>query len=293
MSGRILAVLALAGSVSCSAASPAGPTDPGLARETATATATTEGRTLIVGDLERSYTLVQPVPQDGPMPLLIALHPFGGRPESLMLSSRFAELAETDGVLVAFPAGVSGSWNAGPCCGDAVIQEIDDVAFIRSLIEELESQYPVDPGQVFVTGFSNGGGLTYRVGCELSDVITAIGVVAGALLRDCQLTRPVSLIALHGTSDVTVPFAGGDGAAGIDYPSVIETVEDWAQTDGCAAEPTTEESEEATRTAWSDCADGSRVLLIAATNQGHLWFFPEPDASVELWTFFDSLASGS
>ncbi|MGH2463142.1 MAG: alpha/beta hydrolase family esterase [Candidatus Limnocylindria bacterium] len=285
---RALAALALAGSVSCSAASPGAPTASSLA-QTPTATATIESRTLVVGDLERSYRLVEPPNVAGPMPLLIALHPFRGRPESLMLSSRFADLAATDGVLVAFPAGVSESWNAGTCCGDAVIQGIDDVAFIRGLIEALEAEYPVDPGRVFVTGFSNGGMLAYRVGCELSDLITAIGVVAGARMTDCQLATPVSLIALHGTSDNSVPFDGGEGARGIDYPSVLEAVEGWAQADGCAAQPTTEESQEATRTAWSDCADGSRVLLIAATNQGHFWFFPEPDASVELWTFFNGL----
>ena len=291
MIGRSLTALALAGCVSCSAASPGGPTGTNL--ETPTATATIESRTLVVGELERSYRLVEPPSDADSMPLLIALHAFHGQPESLMLSSGFAELAVTDGVLVAFPAGVSEGWNAGACCGDAAIQGIDDVAFIRALIDELESQYTVDPERVFVTGMSNGGMLTYRVGCELSDVITAIGVVAGARLTTCQLDRPVSLVVLHGTSDSTVPFDGGEGASGIDYPSVLETVERWAQEDGCAAEPTTEESQESTRTAWADCADGSRVLLIAATDQGHNWFFPEPDASAELWNFFDNLGTGS
>jgi polyhydroxybutyrate depolymerase len=289
----LASLLLLAGCVS--SAPPTTTPSPAAVTPAPTPTATLasgaiQSREITVGGQERTYLVAEPALDGGPVPLLVALHPFSARPEEFVALSQLADLAETDGVLVAFPAGISQSWNAGTCCGDVVGRGVDDVGFIRSLIETLASDYPVDPDQVFVAGFSNGGMLAYRVGCELSDVITAIGVVGGALVSDCQPAESVSLIVLHGAEDNVVPLNGGEGFAGIGYPSVQETVEGWAAAEGCEAEPMSSDSQASTRLAWSECASGGQVLLITATEQGHLWFFPEPDASAEIWDFFDGLA---
>jgi len=244
---------------------------------------------MTVGGQERSYLVIEPASDGGPVPLMLALHPFGARSEEFASLSQFAGLAESAGVLVVFPAGISQSWNAGTCCGDAVIRGIDDVAFIRSLIESLASEYPVDPERVFVTGFSNGGMMAYRLGCELSDAITAVGVVGGALVTDCQPAQSVSLIVLHGTADDLLPFDGGEGFAGIHYRSVAETVDEWVAANACEAEPTSMQAQGSIRMVWSQCAADGQVLFITATEQGHVWFAPDPDASGEVWNFFDSL----
>jgi polyhydroxybutyrate depolymerase len=86
---------------------------------------------------------------------------------------------------------------------------VDDVGFLRALIEKIELDYAVDPKCVYLTGISNGGMMTYRAACELSDKIAAIAPVEGAQNVECRPSSPVSVIVLHGTADHLVPFEGG------------------------------------------------------------------------------------
>ena len=84
------------------------------------------------------------------------------------------------------------------------------------------SKYNIDPGRIYANGLSNGGGMSYLLGCALSDRITAIGGVAGAYafpLEECHPSRPVPMIAFHGTADPIVPYQGGaSGDNGFIFP---------------------------------------------------------------------------
>ena len=84
--------------------------------------------------------------------------------------------------------------------GPAARQKVDDVGFIRLLIASLRSQYEIDPARVFASGHSNGGILAYRLACELSDEIVAIGVQSTVLeISPCRPTHPVSVLQIHGS----------------------------------------------------------------------------------------------
>src|SRR5713226_6114518 len=101
------------------------------------------------------------------------------------------------------------TWNSGNCCGYAMQNNVDDVAFLRALIDKLEHDYSVFFKRIFVTGISNGGMMSYRIGCELADKIAAIAPVEGAQNIDCRPSGPVSVIVFHGSADRLVPFNGG------------------------------------------------------------------------------------
>lgn len=73
------------------------------------------------------------------------------------------------------------SWNAGSCCGPATVEKVDDVSYFRELIKVLIEKYNVDPTKVFVTGWSVGGFMTYRLACELSDAIAGAAPFEGGL----------------------------------------------------------------------------------------------------------------
>ncbi|HJY87163.1 MAG TPA: hypothetical protein VKE24_10035, partial [Candidatus Acidoferrales bacterium] len=152
--------------------------------------------------------------------------------------------------LVAYPSGTGRSsrmptWNSGNCCGYAMENKVDDVAFIRALIDNLEHNYSVDPRRIFVTGISNGGMMSYRIGCELADQIAAIAPVEGAQNIDCWPSGPVSVILFHGSKDRLVPFRGGStpfqiGPRRTDN-SVANAVAFWVKQDGCSLTPKHEE----------------------------------------------------
>ncbi|OLF13632.1 extracellular catalytic domain type 1 short-chain-length polyhydroxyalkanoate depolymerase [Actinophytocola xanthii] len=257
---------------------------------------------LTVDGRERGYLLHVPPGAEGRLPVLLVLHGGGGNARQVAGQTGLSDLADEAGFLVVYPNG-SGrtsllTWNAGACCGYAQRQGIDDVAFLSALLDEVLADQLADPERVFVTGMSNGAMMSYRLACELSDRITGIAPVAGALnVTPCRPTRPVSVLAVHGTADELVPYDGGPPAQPAPgneswvNASVADSVGFWVDHDGCRR-PATERTEGAVTTAtYAGCAEGSEVVLHTVAGGGHAWpggrrsrseadpVPPEPDAS--------------
>ncbi|MDG6229485.1 MAG: PHB depolymerase family esterase, partial [Candidatus Thermoplasmatota archaeon] len=144
---------------------------------------------IMVDGLERSYSIHIPEGYDGskPLPLVLVFHGGGGNANNILQTTGFNQKADEEGFLVVYPQG-SGrlqnsllTWNTGFCCGYAVENTIDDVAFIRQLIDHLQRHYPIDTKMIYATGISNGGMMTYLVGAELSDIFAAIAPVAASI----------------------------------------------------------------------------------------------------------------
>ena len=177
--------------------------------------------------LERSYILHVPSAYDKTHPLAVVLvfHGGGGNAENTVNTSEFNKQADKSGFLAVYPNG-SGrlgdkilTWNGGTCCGFALEHNIDDVGFVRAILKDLQSIAEIDSKRVYATGISNGGIMAYRLACEASDVIAAIGPVAGTQnFTPCEPNQPVSVIHFHGTDDQHLPYAGGIGA---DRKSVV------------------------------------------------------------------------
>ena len=172
---------------------------------------------------------------DGPVPLVVALHGGTGSGRQFERSSGFDAQADEHGFIVVYPDGVGAgddetqlrTWNAGGCCGPAVRKDVDDVGFVRQLIDEMVERYSIDPARVFAVGHSNGGFMSYRLACELSDRIAAVGLQAGGLMIDeCAPERPGSLLHIHGAEDTNVPLEGGvgSGIAGVEFPPVADSI---------------------------------------------------------------------
>ena len=183
----------------------------------------------------RSYR-VSDLSNGKPAPLLFVLHGFGGNAQAMSSFTNIENsLDENDlDAVVVYPSGTGAeqglpqSWNAGICCPFATFELVDDVAFFDELITSLITQYDIDTTRVWVVGHSNGGMMAYRLACELSTRVTAIGVAAGALVIDtCAPARPVSALHVHGELDTVVPLTGGN-SLGIIFPSTQLSVETFA-----------------------------------------------------------------
>lgn len=99
----------------------------------------------------------------------------------------FTDKARAEGFIVVYPEGTSRrgqlfTWKAGHCCGYAMEQRVNDVAFIGALIDALLARYPIDPKRVYVTGMSNGAMMAHRLGIELSEKVAAIAPAVGAAI---------------------------------------------------------------------------------------------------------------
>lgn len=208
---------------------------------------------------------------DAAAPLVIVMHGFTESPEDIRATTHFDEVADERGFIVAYPEGKNGSWNGGTCCGLSELMGEADVAFISAVIDDVSATHCVDPTRVHAAGFSNGGFMAHRLGCELADRIASIGVVAGQeSLESCTPARPVAVLQVHGTSDPVVPF-GGNPFLG--YPPTEETIGGWQERDQCeTTETTTYDADGVVCVARQSCAMTASVELCSVDGGGHDWF---------------------
>lgn len=249
--------------------------------DAATAAAHTPGVTT-TGSLEvsgnRSFRIYVPAGYvaDRPTPLVLMLHGGGGSGEQLQTqSANMDPVAEREGFITVYPEGTGAvaTWNGGICCGRAVQSGVDDVAFVRELLDHVEGELCVDRDRVFAMGMSNGAILSHRLACELSERIAAIAPVAGTIgVADCRPTRPVAVMQIHGTADGHVPWDGGTGCgpAGADFVSVPDTMEGWRTLNECSADAQEYFAEgNGSCTASDGCS--APLVLCAIDGGGHSW----------------------
>ena len=241
-------------------------------------------QSLTVSGRERSYiTHLPPNIATAQSPaLVIVLHGGGGNGENATRMSGMSAKADKENFIVAYPNGngrlgeVVLTWNAGNCCGYALDQNINDVEFIRALIDKMLATYPIDSKRVYVTGMSNGGMMSYRLACELSDKIAAIAPVAGALNVDCKPTHPISVIAFHGIGDQHVLYEGGEPKVKADPhartdKSVASAMTFWSQFNQCPPTPKRDERGNIVHDTYTNCANGTAVELYSIKGEGHTW----------------------
>lgn len=237
----------------------------------------------------RSYLVHEPPSYDGkkPMPVVVALHGGGSNARQMVRFSGLSEKADSAGFVVVYPEGSSRrgpfrTWNGGTCCAYAMLARIDDVGFIRSVLDDLATAVKVDPKRVYATGISNGGIMAHRLACELPDRIAAIAPVSGTLsLPSCRPARAVPVIHFHGTADEYVKYEGGFGKRSLTrtlFPSVADTIAKWVAIDGCSAKPTSAKLPDATDDGTTVRVDtygggkeGSEVVLVTIEGGGHTW----------------------
>ena len=231
------------------------------------------------GGLDRTYAVHVPpgYTPDEPVPLMLVLHGGGGDAGNAQHMTGMNQVSDEGGFLAVYPDGTGRlrTWNAGSCCGAAQRDDVDDVGFIRDVITKMEQDYSVDPKRIYVTGMSNGGMMTYRIGCELSDTVAAIAPVSGALNTDCSPSQPVSTIVFHGTADTSVPYDGGTPTGGIgntgDQNSVANAVGFWSNEDGCSSVADEQVSTNVTLEEHTGCDPGTEVELYTIKGGGHAW----------------------
>ena len=217
----------------------------------------TQELSIQVGGRARTFRLHLPSGYNNrtAVPLVLNFHGGGGNARAQETKTGFSALSDTHGFIVAYPEGVGGHWNDGRVVARLrQARPIDDVAFVRALIETLSSRHRVDARRIYAVGHSNGAIFAHRLGAEMADKLAAIGSVAGSIPigADGQPIAPragqsrVSVVAIHGTEDTSVPWQGGAvggawrGERGGRVLSVPQTMTLWAKHNGCALTPRTQ-----------------------------------------------------
>ncbi|WP_437842002.1 alpha/beta hydrolase family esterase [Sorangium sp. So ce1153] len=231
-------------------------------------------QTVTVGSASRSYVLHVPAAYDGskPVPLVVDFHPLGGSGPSERTGSPYPAQTDPEGVIMAFPSGLSGpsggAWNVGPCC----VAGTDDVAFAKALVAQVQETACIDPKRIYAVGFSMGGGMSHYLACHAADVFAAVAPAAFDLLQenvgDCEPSRPITVVSFRGTGDPIVPYAGGSSSVvrgmPVNFLGAKATFAKWADINGCTGSPSAEDGQGCST--YSTCEGGVEVAL--CTKQG-------------------------
>ena len=257
---------------------------------------------ILSNGIYRQYRLYKPNVYTGtsPRPLVLNLHGYTSNATQQQLYSNFMAVADTANILVVHPEGTFNNgnqfWNAGFGPG------VDDVQFMKDLIDSLSMAYNVNPNRVYSCGMSNGGIMSYYLACNLPNRFAAIASVTGSMLHtwfNCSPGRTMPVMEIHGTGDGVVNY-NGDTV----FTSIDSVVNKWVANNVCNPAPVTYSLPDINNTDNSTAINykylngmgGSSVEHYKVINGSHSWpgaypVFPNTNedfsATVEIWRFFN------
>ena len=144
---------------------------------------------------------------------------------------------------------------------------VDDVTFLRAIIDWSAGQHGTWPDRAVVAGVSNGAFMAHRLALEASDQVAVLAAVAGGMsasLHDIEPAHAVSALLIHGTADTISPIGGGfsrylgpNGELDGRTLSLDETASHWRTIDRCPPDGTG--------------IGGTRVTTHIIDGGGHTW----------------------
>ena len=194
---------------------------------------------------ERCFLLHIPEDLPVPAPLVLDLHALGYKTTSQRDQSGYRDQADEQGFIVAWPTGKFYSWNSGPgmagygpCCGQAQRNGVDDVGFMRAVVDRIVGSYPVDSRRIYATGLSNGGAMVQRLALEAPDIFAAVVSYSQYLNTEpgplhLQSGETVSVLNVHGLLDSQSPYDDTPGT----FPGARQNLKTWGTILGCNPVP--------------------------------------------------------
>jgi len=203
--------------------------------------------------------------------------------------------------MIVYPSGIP-NWNSG--IGDNSnypTPDVNDVGYIDALIDNLSNSYSIDLSKIYATGFSNGGFMAYKLACQLSHRIAAVASVSGVMststLENCNPSRAIPVLHIHGTKDIWVFI---DGLK--EWRSVEETLRYWTNFNNCDNSDMTvlldsDLTDNCTveKYSYTNCTNNSKVVYYKIIDGGHTWPGSGPtiyentnldiNAGIEIWNF--------
>jgi polyhydroxybutyrate depolymerase len=226
---------------------------------------------------------VAPPPKAG-FPLILVFHGAQATADWQVAYTLLEDAATRAGFAIVHPDGngKDHTWNAGTCCGSAMHDQVDDVAFVRELLVRLDEHLPIDRRRIHVAGISNGGMFADRLACELSNQLASVAMVsAPPFAGRCPLWIPIPTLVIHGAKDSLVPATGRESATddAPAYPDLMTFATNRASQYDCA-DPVERPLGlmGSACTSWTPCRFDGEVELCILGDGGHTW----PGAKLEL-----------
>ena len=245
----------------------------------------------------RTYWLYVPENATPSTALVLVFHGYGGSAEGYCPA--MLEVAEREGFAVCYPQGEKDAkgkncWNVGYDVQQGLKR--DDVGFVKALVKQIRRRHGIGKDNVFMSGMSNGGEMTYFMAYKYPELFNAFGSIAGLTMewayKAWHAKKPVPLMEVHGTADKTSMWegdpqdTGGWGA----YLSVPQAVGYWVAQARCTHEETSELPRKGEHPVvlhrYLGGDDGIEIRLYEVQGGKHSWHLNDMDTCEEMWNFF-------
>ena len=169
--------------------------------------------TLTVDGRERIFITQVPKNPNGRLPVVFFFHGGGGRAQSAAIA--FQHMVASENLLAVYPQGWKNNWNDGRAAQSIAshVENVDDVKFVRAIVEELAKRHEIDRSRIFATGVSNGGIFSHCLAAKAADLFAGVAPVIGGLAEPLadgfKPSHPISLLVIQGDADPMVPIGGG------------------------------------------------------------------------------------
>lgn len=227
-----------------------------------------------------------------PVPLVFVMHGFTQSASAIMNATDFNALAELEGFIVAYPNGVNNGWNTNsPFPGGSTA---DDVGYIGALCDALIDQFTIDTTRIYACGFSAGGYMSHKLGCESPKCFAAIASVSGTInngaVAACAPQHTPGVLQIHGTSDFIVSY-NGSIFSGLGVQDVLDL---WTSNLACATPPVvTPYNATVEQQVYAPCDGNASVVHYKIDGGGHTWPTGSTfSATNVIWEFFQGFTCG-
>ena len=245
----------------------------------------------------RTYWLYVPDGSDASTPLVLVFHGYGGNAEGYCPA--MLDVAEREGFAVCYPQGEKDAkgkncWNVGYDVQQGLKR--DDVGFVKALVKHIRKKHGIGKDNVFMSGMSNGGEMTYFMAYKYPELFNAFASIAGLTMewayKAWKAKRPVPLMEVHGTADKTSMWEGDpqDTGGWGPYIAVPAAVGYWAAQARCTHEETSELPRKGEHPVilhrYLGGDDGIEIRLYEVQGAKHSWHLSDMDTCEEMWRFF-------
>ena len=254
--------------------------------------------------LSRLYTLYKPLNLREKAPLVFVLHGYTSNRKKIMRYSKMNKIADQHGFIVCYPQGTSNIYT-GKSHWNANLKEmssVNDAEFLTALSKKIQAEFNLSEKNVFVSGMSNGGFMSYTLACEKSDTFKAIASVTGTMSGydwdNCHPNK-VPVLQISGTYDYSVPMDGSMSSRGGwgGAPEIESVINYWSTINECnktlnidIPNNVTWDNSYVSLQKKTDCFNNHEVWFYTVHNGGHTWPGAwgnmDINASREIWNFF-------
>jgi poly(3-hydroxybutyrate) depolymerase len=201
-------------------------------------------------------------------PVVFFIHGANGSGAAFQRETKGDVVADREKFIAVYPS-ASSNGNAGVW---ADMSGTTNFPFFLAVLDTLDKRYQIDRSKIYMTGFSQGGFISFVAGCSYSNIFAAIAPVSGHAGSKCTLKRPVPVFLTFGAQE--------------DKAAFVKDLNIWLNLDSCTSTPTiTRPYTGVSRISYEPCAQGSYVVMDSISGQNHQWPTKQNQAE-EVWKFF-------